>query len=172
MSDLLPKVEDPGCSSCDRGGWTQQAASAIAAKPQTVSLHGAGVARVYRPKADLAGALASGVCAVHCALMPFAAAILPSAAAQVLGSEWVHNLFAIVVLATSSLAFLPGWLKHGESRIWGWVASGLALIFVARLSGGESLGLGGEALCTTAGGVLLLVAHRLNHTLAYWSERL
>jgi hypothetical protein len=146
--------------------------STIAAKPQPVSLHGAGVARVYRPKADLAGALASGVCAVHCALMPFAGAILPSAAAHVFESEWVHNLFVIVVLATSFLAFLPGWLKHGESRIWGWVTSGLALIFVARLSGSESLGLGGEALCTTAGGVLLLVAHRLNHTLAYWSERL
>jgi len=104
--------------------------------------------------------------------MPFAAVVLPSAAARVFESEWVHNLFAIVVLATSSLAFLPGWLKHGESRIWGWVTSGLALILVARLSGSESLGLGGEALCTTAGGVLLLVAHRLNHTLAYWSERL
>lgn len=104
--------------------------------------------------------------------MPFAAAILPSAAARVVESEWVHGLMALVVSTTSFLAFLPGWLKHGESRIWGWVTSGLALIFVARLSGAESLGMGGEALCTTAGGALLLVAHRLNHTLAYWSDRL
>ena len=119
----------------------------------------------------MAGALASGVCAVHCALMPFAAAILPSAAARVFESEFVHNLFALVVLATSFLAFVPGWLRHGESRIWSWVTSGVALIFIARLSGSESMGLGGEALCTSAGGVLLVVAHRLNHSLVYWSER-
>lgn len=126
---------------------------------------------MYRAGTDWVGALASGVCAVHCALMPFAAAVLPSAAARVFSSEWVHDFFAVVVLATSFLAFVPGWLKHGESRIWGWVTSGLAMILVARLSAGEGMGLGGESLCTTAGGVLLLVAHRLNHTLAYWSDR-
>jgi len=146
MNESLPKTEEPGCSSCGRGVWTQVPDRAIATEAQTSSIRQSGGARIYRPRADLAGALASGVCAVHCALMPFAAAILPSAAARVFESELVHNLFAIVVLGTSFLAFLPGWIKHGESRIWGWVTSGIALILIARTSGSEVLGLGGEAL--------------------------
>ncbi len=170
MKEAISRVTDPGCSQCGKGVWVEPPSPSVATELEPMSHRRFESARVYRPRADVAGALASGVCAVHCALMPFAAAILPSTAARVFESEWVHNLFAIMVLATSFLAFLPGWLKHGESRIWGWVTSGLALIFVARLSGSEYMGLGGEALCTTAGGVLLLVAHRLNHTLAYWSD--
>lgn len=172
MKDVLAKVAAPESPGCGRGGWDPRAPQEVPKQVYPTPIGATARGRIYRAHSDVAGALASGVCALHCALMPFAAVLLPAAAARAFRSEWIHDLFALAVLATSCVAFLPGWLKHGESRIWGWVTSGLALIFIARLSGGDSLGLGGEALCTTAGGVLLLVAHRLNHTLAYWSERL
>ncbi len=117
------------------------------------------------------GAVASGACAVHCALMPFAAALLPAASARVFEGSLFHGLLAVLVVVTSFVAFLPGWLRHGEGRIWRWALSGLALVAYARLADPASLGTAGEALCTTAGGALLIVAHRLNHSLSYWCDR-
>lgn len=128
--------------------------------------------QLYRPQADVAGAVASGACALHCALMPFAALLLPAAAARVFSSEAVHGLFTGIVVVTSLAAFVPGWLRHGELRVWKWALAGLGLILFARLAGTEDLGAAGEALLTTAGGALLLVAHRLNHSLAYWCDQL
>ncbi|MFN0069783.1 MAG: MerC domain-containing protein [Limisphaerales bacterium] len=128
--------------------------------------------RLYRPAADVAGAIASGACALHCAAMPFAAMVLPAAAARVFAGEGVHALLAGLVVATSLAAFVPGWLRHGDLRVWKWALAGLGLILFARLAGTADLGVAGEALVTTAGGGLLLVAHRLNHSLAYWSDKL
>lgn len=128
--------------------------------------------RLYRPKLDWIGAITSGACAVHCVALPVLAVLLPSAVVQWVASPLVHHVFAGLVMLTSLLAFVPGWMRHGESRLWGWVGGGLALILYARMADPGSLSGGGEALCTTLGGVLLMVAHRLNHTLAYWTDRL
>lgn len=130
-----------------------------------------GVLPAYRPGFDLAGAMVSGACAVHCAAMPLVVAILPGAVARFAGSPLVHQVFAWAVLLTSALAFLPGWLRHRESRIWTWVFFGLGLIGAARCVEGTGSGAMEEVILTTAGGGLLLVAHRLNHTLAYWAGR-
>jgi hypothetical protein len=130
------------------------------------------IRRLYRPVSDLLGAVASGVCALHCALMPVAAAFLPAALSRVLSGSLVHGVFAVLVAGTSLVAFVPGWLRHGESRIWPWAMGGMGLIGYARMAEPAALGVAGEAICTTLGGLLLLVAHRLNHSLAYWAGRL
>ena len=125
----------------------------------------------YRPRSDVLGAVASGACAVHCVAAAVLPALFPVAATRVLKGDGIHEAFAWAVVVTSLLAFVPGWLRHGETRVWGWALGGLALISYARCAGPAELGELGDALFTTAGGVVLMVAHRLNHSLASWCDR-
>jgi hypothetical protein len=119
------------------------------------------------PRADALGIAASGVCAAHCVLLPLAVMLLPGVVARFLASPWVHGTLACVVVVTSLAAFVPGWLKHGEARIWGWAVGGLGCVLAARFEADGSA----EIVLTTLGSVLLIVAHRLNHSLSYWANR-
>ncbi len=125
----------------------------------------------YRPRSDVLGAVASGACAVHCVAAAVLPALFPVTASRFPRGEGIHEAFALAVVLTSLLAFVPGWLRHGETRVWGWALGGLALIYYARWAGPAEVGELGDALLTTAGGVVLIVAHRLNHSLAYWCDR-
>lgn len=120
----------------------------------------------YRPRADALGIAASSVCAAHCALLPLAVTLLPGVIARFIAGPWVHGALALVVVATSFAAFVPGWLKHGQARVWGWALAGLGCVLAARF---EAEG-PAEMVLTGLGSVLLIVAHRLNHTLSYWAD--
>lgn len=122
---------------------------------------------VYRSTADRAGIAASGVCVLHCLFVPVALALFPGVIARLFASPLTHHVLAGVVVCTSLAAFIPGWLKHGESRVWGWALVGLACVAGARL---EAEG-PAEVMLTALGSVLLIVAHRLNHSLSYWADR-
>ncbi len=122
---------------------------------------------VYRSTADRAGIAASGVCAVHCLFVPMAVALFPGVMAGLFASPLTHQVLAGVVVCTSLAAFIPGWLKHGESRIWGWALSGLGCVLAARFKAEGAA----EIVLTALGSVLLIVAHRLNHSLSYWADR-
>lgn len=121
----------------------------------------------YRPAADTLGIAASSVCAAHCILLPLAVALLPGVLARFVAGPWVHGGLACVVVVTSLAAFIPGWLKHGEARVWRWALAGLGCVLAARF---EAEG-AAEMVLTTIGSVLLIVAHRLNHSLSYWADR-
>lgn len=118
-------------------------------------------------RADTWGIFLSGTCAAHCALAPLAAALLPGVTARVLAAPWLHAALAVAVVVSSLAAFIPGWLKHGEARVWGWALAGLACVLAARF---EAEGTA-EIILTAVGSVLLIIAHRLNHSLSYWADR-
>lgn len=120
----------------------------------------------YRSTADRVGIAASGVCAVHCLFVPVALAFFPGVMARLFASPLTHHLLAGVVVCTSLAAFVPGWLKHGQARVWGWALAGLGCVLAARF---EAEG-PAEMVLTGLGSVLLIVAHRLNHTLSYWAD--
>lgn len=122
---------------------------------------------LYRPAADRLGSAASGACAVHCALAPLALTFFPGVLAREFSSPLVHHGLAVFVAVSSLLAFVPGWLKHGESRIWAWALSGLACVLAARFEAEGSA----EIVLTFLGSVLLIIAHRLNHSLSYWCDK-
>lgn len=118
-------------------------------------------------RADTWGICLSGTCAVHCALTPLASALLPGIAARFLTAPWLHTVLACAVVVSSLAAFIPGWLKHGEARVWGWALAGLGCVLAARF---EAEG-AAEIALTAVGSVLLIIAHRLNHSLSYWADR-
>ncbi|MCC6233032.1 MAG: MerC domain-containing protein [Verrucomicrobiales bacterium] len=126
----------------------------------------------YRPGSDVMGVVASGACAAHCVMAAVLPPLFPVTASRLPSGDGVHGVFAALVVLTSLMAFVPGWLRHGEPRVWGWALAGLGLISYTRWAGPAEVGPIGDALLTTSGGVVLIVAHRLNHSLAYWCDRI
>ena len=118
----------------------------------------------HQPRSDTLGIVASSVCAAHCMLLPLVVTLLPGVVARFITGPWVHASLALVVVVTSLLAFVPGWFKHGEGRIWGWALAGLGCVMAARF---EAEG-PAEIALTALGSELLIIAHRLNHSLSYW----
>ncbi len=113
---------------------------------------------------DTAGAAASFLCAVHCAVMPFILTLLPLIGLSFLASEPVEwGLLALsALLGVSSLCF--GYRRHRRGNALAFLAVGLAL-----LAGGHGIeARGAEAWGTclvVAGGLTIAFSHQINHRL-------
>lgn len=118
---------------------------------------------------DRIGTLGSLLCAVHCAALPLAIALLPSlGVAAWLGSDAFE--FGFVVFATLLGAFSLAWgyRRHGEMRALGLLVPGLLLLWagawIPELHAQSPVV---HAVVMTTGGVLVALAHwanlRLNH---------
>jgi hypothetical protein len=112
--------------------------------------------------ADRFGIALSGLCAVHCLVLPF---ILPFVGffAALAESEWTHVFLAIGVVPTVVFAAARGYRRHGKREIL-WLLGVGALAVVAALGVGEFAGDGRlEAAFTTCGSALLIAGHWKNH---------
>ncbi|MEC8338833.1 MAG: MerC domain-containing protein [Planctomycetota bacterium] len=138
---------------------------------------------------DFAGVTASLACAVHCAAMPLVIAYLPALGLSWMAEEGFHKWMAAICIVLALGAFIPGWRKHRRVSPVLWGFAGLALLMSAAFVL-EPFGLGCAncASCHTAcetteqstflgaamiapwitpiGGLLLVVAHLLNHRFA------
>lgn len=94
------------------------------AAPETIAAHG---------KLDRAGATASFLCAVHCAVMPFLITILPLLGLGFLSSEPVEwgLLAASGVLGTLSLCL--GFREHKQRRVFAVLGVALAFLVAGRI---------------------------------------
>jgi len=104
--------------------------------------------------ADSLGVWASALCVVHCAVM---ARFIP-------GEEKTHRTLAVGVAALGAMALVKGFRTHGQRRILGLMALGLAFIFAGAFFGGRLPAHGYEVAVTMTGSVLMICAHRMNHT--------
>lgn len=111
---------------------------------------------------DRAAILVSVLCLVQCLLLPVAVLALPFVSAGVLGHELVHVIVLIVVLPLSAAAFATGWRRHRRARMFYPGIAGLLVLVLAAALGRAVLGTVGEALVTSGGGVLLILAHVWN----------
>lgn len=108
---------------------------------------------------DTAAVSLSGLCFIHCMLLPIAAAALPFLAILT-NAEWVHWVF--VGMAAPIAAFAIGPALFASPRVWSIPA--LAFAGVLLLLGGATnfpspnWGTG----ATVAGGLVLASAHLLN----------
>lgn len=117
--------------------------------------------------ADRLGALGAFVCALHCALVPVALALLPALGLGLVawhGVEWAFTGLA-TVLAVVSLYL--GYRGHRAYHAWLMVAPGLALVWSALLYPPLHDSVLPHALAMTAGGVLIALAHLVNLRLSY-----
>lgn len=117
-------------------------------------------------QADRLGFAASFVCAVHCALLPVALALLPALGLNFGG--WIDFDQAFVVFATllGLTTMSLGYRRHRAFRAWALLLPGLALVWLGAFSPLHDHTLGHAAIMV-AGGLLLAGAHLLNLRLSH-----
>lgn len=119
------------------------------------------------PWADRLGAVGAFICALHCALIPVAFAVLPTMGLGLVawhGYEWIFSLFATVLAVTS---LYLGYRNHRAYHAWLLVAPGLVLIWAAYLYPPLHQTVLPHAIAMATGGVLIALAHLINLRLSY-----
>lgn len=117
-------------------------------------------------RADRVGFAASFLCAVHCAVVPFALALVPALGLGVGG--WIDLDQAFVVFATLlGVATLTlGWRRHRAFHAWALLVPGLALVWAGAFTALHDH-TWAHAAVMTVGGLLLAGAHLLNLRLTH-----
>lgn len=107
----------------------------------------------------------SGVCAMHCLLLPLGVAMMPALSATLLGDEAFHRLLLIAVLPSSLLALALGCRKHGRPDVLLTGLVGLILLSLAAFFGHELFGEIGEKAATVLGALIIAIGHIRNQSL-------
>ncbi|MDR6991514.1 MULTISPECIES: MerC domain-containing protein [Luteimonas] len=117
-------------------------------------------------RADRVGFAASFLCAVHCALLPVALALLPAFGLNVGG--WVDIDQAFVVFATllGATTLTLGWRRHRAFHAWAMLIPGLVLVWAGAFTHLHDHTTT-HAVVMTIGGLLLAGAHLLNLRLTH-----
>jgi hypothetical protein len=116
---------------------------------------------------DRFGALGSLVCAVHCALLPLAIAVLPSLGIAAWLGDGFERGFVIFATLIGLFSVLWGYRRHGAARALGLLLPGLAALWIGTGYDPWHHSLVLHAALMTTGGTLVGLAHfanlRLNH---------
>ena len=117
-------------------------------------------------RADRFGMAASFLCAVHCALLPLALALLPALGLNV--GEWIDFDQAFVVFATvlGVTTLTVGYRRHRAFRAWLLLVPGLVLVWAGAFTLLHDHGLA-HAVIMVTGGLLLAAAHLVNLRLSH-----
>ncbi|MDR3690351.1 MAG: MerC domain-containing protein [Fimbriimonas sp.] len=110
---------------------------------------------------DRTGSIASIACAIHCALMPFLLAVLPTALGATLGSGWIEwGLFGCST-AMGLTSMHCGRRIHRKNAGIAVCSTGLAILALGRI--GEDRHWGWFCVPTlVVGGLLMAAAHFVN----------
>ena len=111
---------------------------------------------------DQLGSVGALLCAVHCALLPFALVLLPMVGFGILASPTFERAFVgfATVLAVASL--WNGHRRHRRYRAMAILAPGLLALFVGILVPAIHHSPFPHALAMSIGGTLVAVAHLVN----------
>lgn len=116
---------------------------------------------------DRVGATGSLVCAVHCAVLPLAIALLPSLGIAVWLGDGFERGFVMFATLLGLFSLVWGYRRHGAVRALGLLLPGLAALWVAILYEPLHHAPLAHAIAMTFGGTLVGLAHianlRLNH---------
>lgn len=117
-------------------------------------------------RADRVGFAAAFLCALHCALLPLALAVLPTFGLSVGG--WVDIDQAVTVFATllGATTLAIGFRRHRAFRAWAMLLPGLALVWLGAFSPLHDHGMV-HAAVMTLGGLMIAGAHLLNLRLTH-----
>lgn len=115
---------------------------------------------------DRIGAVASFVCAVHCALLPIVFGVLPALGLGLLADHSLERAFVAfaIILATTSLLF--GLRRHGSYRAFWLLVPGIALLLAGMLVGDDHTDVT-HAVLVSIGGTLVALSHIVNLRLSH-----
>jgi hypothetical protein len=114
--------------------------------------------------ADNLGIWASALCVVHCIATPILLSMSVVFVHLIPGEEKTHRTLAVGIAALGAIALAKGFRTHGRRRILGIMATGLAFIFAGAFYGDRLPSHGYEVAVTMTGSILMITAHRMNHT--------
>jgi hypothetical protein len=125
--------------------------------PAAVSIH-----RHRLAAADRIGATASLLCALHCAALPFALAVLPTLGLGFLADHLFERIFIACASALAITALLHGYRRHHDRRVLVLLIPGLLLLWAGGflVDGPDVAGL--HALLVVLGGSCIALAHVTN----------
>ncbi|KJV37207.1 MerC domain-containing protein [Luteibacter yeojuensis] len=111
--------------------------------------------------ADRLGAMASFLCAIHCALLPFVIAVLPLLGLSFLASHRFEEVFVSFACVLASAALISGYRRHRRRLPFAFAIPGLLLLVlgVTFLHSGSLLV---HSVLVTCGGLLVAAAHFVN----------
>jgi hypothetical protein len=117
-------------------------------------------------RADRIGLAASFLCAVHCALLPLALAVLPTLGLSFSGRVDIDQAFVVFATLLGATTLAIGFRRHRAFRAWVLLLPGLALVWIGAFSVLHTHGLL-HAAVMTAGGLMIAGAHLLNLRLSH-----
>ncbi len=110
---------------------------------------------------DHAAIALSGLCLVHCLLLPIIIVTLPLFAQFSAGH--FHTQMLIVVVPVSLFAFTLGYRHHGNMAIMAWGIAGIAILFIGGNVAHANFGPLADILLTMAGSIVLATSHYYNN---------
>lgn len=113
---------------------------------------------------DKIGLGLSGLCLIHCLLLPVALSALPWLGI-VFEDEWVHMFFAAVAIPVAFIAFIPGFQKHHLKSVLFLGLAGVVFLLLGSV-GHDLVGHDAAHWVTVIGGVSLVSAHIANFKLS------
>ena len=120
--------------------------------------------------ADRIGAVASFLCAIHCAALPFVLAILPLVGLSFLADHAFERGFVLFASALAMVALVNGYRRHHRPLPLRLALPGLMLL-VLGVTVAENYPIIVHSLMVTCGGLLVACAHffnlRLDHQLRH-----
>ena len=113
---------------------------------------------------DRAGATASFLCAIHCALMPFVITMLPLLGLSFLASEPVEWTLLLSSATLGTLSLCAGFREHKSRRVFAMLGIAIALLVAGRIFHERHLGYWGPVFMVL-GGFTMMGAHLFNQVL-------
>lgn len=111
--------------------------------------------------ADRVGAMASFLCAIHCAALPFVLALLPLLGLGFLADHRFERGFVIFACVLALISLLNGYRRHRRSLPLRLAMPGLALLLIG-VTFAERYSIGLHSALVTCGGLLVAAAHFVN----------
>lgn len=111
--------------------------------------------------ADRIGAIASFLCAIHCAALPFLLALLPVLGLEFLADHRFERGFVLFACVLASLSLVRGYRRHRRPLSLALALPGVALLLLG-VTAAENYSVALHSVLVTCGGVLLASAHFAN----------
>lgn len=112
--------------------------------------------------ADRVGALASFLCAVHCAVLPFVLVFLPLLGLQFLADHAFERGFVLFACLLATVTLLGGYRRHRRPHALALVVPGLLLLILGITVLHDTGSLVLHSVLVTCGGLLVASAHFVN----------
>ena len=114
------------------------------------------------PLFDRLGAAGSLLCALHCALLPLAIAVLPALGIALWDSDLFELGFVVFATLLGVVTLVRGYRRHRVGRALALLVPGLAVLWLGLLAAPLHTQTISHAVTMTIGGTLVGLAHLTN----------